>query len=70
MGGGVAAVVLESEVSGLLEALAAGFTDGVAAAVVFVVGGDVADAGVQAHGIVLGPDRAVDARKCLSRLGF
>ena len=37
------AVVLESEGSGSLEAVAACLADGFAAAVVFVVGGDVAD---------------------------
>jgi hypothetical protein len=41
------------------EAVAAGLADGVAAAVVFVVGGDVADAGVQPDGVVLGLDAVV-----------
>ena len=39
-----------------LEPVTAGLADAVAASVVFVVGGDVADPGVQAHGVVLGAD--------------
>ena len=38
------------------ESVTAGLADGVSAAVVFVVGGDVADAGVQPDGVVLDPD--------------
>ena len=40
---------------GLFEACFAGFADGLAAAVVFVVGGDIADTGVQADGVVVVP---------------
>ena len=39
------------------EPVAAGLADRVCPAVVFVVGGDVADAGVQAYGVVLEPGR-------------
>ncbi len=38
------------------ESVTAGPPDGFVAAVVFVVGGDVADAGVQPQGVVVGPD--------------
>jgi hypothetical protein len=41
---------------GGFEPVAAGLADAVAAAVVFVVGGHVADPGVQAHGLVLAAD--------------
>jgi hypothetical protein len=43
-------------VGGPFEAVAAGLTDGRAAAGVFVLGGDVPDPGVQPAGVVLGPD--------------
>jgi hypothetical protein len=46
-------VVGKPGVGGLGEAVAAGLPDGGAAAGVFVVGGDVADAGVQSSGVVL-----------------
>ena len=38
------------------DSVAAGLADGFASAFVFVVGGDVADGGVQPDGVVLGPD--------------
>ena len=45
----------ESSQPGLFEACLAGLADGFSAAVVFVVGGDVADAGVQPDGVVVDP---------------
>ena len=40
--------------AGPFEAVLAGLADGVASALVFVVGGDVAEGGVQAAGVVVG----------------
>ena len=42
--------------AGSVEPVAAAGPDGVAVAVVFVGGGDVADGGVHPEGVVLGPD--------------
>ena len=50
----VSAVVGKATCSGLVEPLSSGGADGLAAAGVLVRGGDVADAGVQPHGVVLG----------------
>ena len=48
--------VVEACLAGSVEPVAAAGPDGVAVAVVFVGGGDVADRGVQPEGVVLGPD--------------
>ena len=50
------AVVGKPALRGVVEALAAGGADGLAPALVFIVGGHVADAGVQADGVVLDLD--------------
>ena len=50
------AVVSKTTLVGLVQALAAGGADGLAPALVFIVGGHVADAGVQADGVVLDLD--------------
>jgi len=52
----VLAVVGKAACSSLVQPLTAGRSDGLAAAGVFVVGGDVADPGVQPDGVVLGAD--------------
>ena len=50
------AVVSKTTLVGVVQALAAGGADGLAPALVFVVGGHVADAGVQPDGVVLDLD--------------
>lgn len=52
----VVAVVFESEGSGSVEALPACLADGFASAVVFVVGGDIADVFVESDRVVFDPD--------------
>ncbi len=52
----VCPVVGKSLLGSACQALAAGCSDGLAAAGVLVLGGDVADAGVQPGAVVLGPD--------------
>ena len=52
----VPAVVVEPLLSGSCEALPACLADRFSSAVVFVVGGDVADRLVKAHRVVLDPD--------------
>ena len=46
-------VVVEAFLAGLVESVSAGLPDGVAAAFVFVVGCDVADAFVEPDGVVV-----------------
>ena len=53
----LAAVVGDPQPAGAVETGSAGVADRGAAAFVFVVGGDVADPGVQALGVVLVADR-------------
>ena len=48
----VVAMVGDALLSGSVKAVASGGSDGVSLAAVFLVGGDVADAGVQADGVV------------------
>jgi hypothetical protein len=49
-------MVSEAAEAGGLEPGLAGFADGGTTSGVFVVGGDVADSGVEAHGVVSGSD--------------
>ncbi|MDT7596952.1 MAG: hypothetical protein QOJ06_2498 [Pseudonocardiales bacterium] len=46
-------MVAKPALAGVFESGFAGYADGVSSSLVFVVGGEVADAGVQSHGVVV-----------------